>query len=60
VVEQLARYLTYKQVPFLADLLTEAKAVGIATDPVESAALLAFLPRFWETAAGRVVSRQVV
>lgn len=59
VVEQLARYLTYKQVPFLADLLTEAEAVGIATDPVESAALLAFLPRFWETATGRRWEGQV-
>jgi hypothetical protein len=53
VVEQLARFLTYKQVPFLADLLTEAKSAGIAMEPVESAALLEFMPRFWETDAGR-------
>lgn len=52
VVEQLARYLTYKQVPFFADLLEAAQAAGIATDNVESAALLEFLPQFWESAPG--------
>ncbi|SAK99924.1 helicase [Caballeronia calidae] len=53
VVEQLARYLTYKQVPFLADLLASAKAAGISVDPVESSALLEFMPRFWKSKAGR-------
>ncbi len=52
VVEQLGRYLTYKQVPFLADLLAEARAAGLAVDPVESAALLEFMPSFWRTQAG--------
>lgn len=52
VVEQLARYLTYKQVPFFADLLVAAAAAGIATDTVESAALLEYLPQFWESDSG--------
>lgn len=53
VVEQLARYLTYKQVPFLADLLVEATAAGVSVEPVESSALLGYLPKFWESAPGR-------
>lgn len=53
IVEQLARYLTYKQVPFLPDLLEEAKASGLTMDHVESAALLEFMPNFWRTERGR-------
>lgn len=53
LVEQLARYLTYKQVTFLADLLAESLAAGLATDAVESVALLEFMPRFWRTACGQ-------
>jgi hypothetical protein len=53
LVEQLARYMTYKQVSFIPELLEEAAAAGIPTDPVESAALLEYLPQFWTTAAGR-------
>lgn len=53
VVERLARYLTYKQVPFLPDLLAEANAAGFAVDPVESAALLEYMPQFWQTNVGR-------
>lgn len=52
VVEQLARYLTYKQVAFFADLLAAAAEAGIPTDTVESAALLEYLPRFWESDSG--------
>ena len=52
VVEQLARYLTYKQVPFLADLLSEAQNDGLSVDPVESASLLEFMPKFWRTPSG--------
>jgi Helicase conserved C-terminal domain len=52
VVEQLARYLTYKQVPFLSELLAEAAAAGLSVDPVESTAILDFLPAFWRTPAG--------
>lgn len=52
VVEQLARYLTYKQVPFFTDLLIAAKEDGIATDTVESAVLLEYLPQFWISDSG--------
>ena len=54
VVEKLARYLTYKQVPFLADLLTEAQLAGLSVEPIESAALLEFMPRFWRTMPGQL------
>ena len=53
VVEQLARYLTYKQVTFLADLLTEASAAGLSVNSVESAVLFEYLPCFWQTDVGR-------
>ena len=53
VVERLARYLTYRQVPFLADLLHEARTAGLSTKPVESVSLLSFMPGFWGTAPGR-------
>ena len=53
IVEQLARYLTYKQVTFLSDLLAEANAAGLSVDPVESAALHEFASTFWETDKGR-------
>jgi hypothetical protein len=59
VVEQLARYLTYKQVPFLPELLAEASAAGRSVDPVESAELLELLPSFWSTAAGRRWAEQL-
>ena len=53
VVEQLARYLTYKQVTFLADLLAEANDAGLSVDPVESAGLHEFASSFWKTDTGR-------
>ena len=59
LVEQLARYLTYKQVPFLADLLAETVAAGLSVEPVESAALLEFMPQFWRTACGQSWLRQL-
>jgi hypothetical protein len=31
--------------------LNEAKSAGLATDTVESAALLEFMPKFWKTSA---------
>lgn len=52
MVEQLARYLTYRQVPFLAELLSFAAATGVRVDPVESGGLLDALPTFWLTPAG--------
>ncbi len=45
--------MTYKQVSFIPELLEEAAAAGIPMDPVELAALLEYLPRFWGTTAGR-------
>lgn len=59
VVEQLARYFTYKQVPFLSDLLTEASAAGLTMDSVESIALLEFMPSFWQTGMGQSWMKQL-
>ena len=59
VVEQLARYLTYKQVPFLADLLGEAHKAGLAMDPVESASLLEYMASFWRTEVGGLWREQL-
>jgi hypothetical protein len=53
VVEQLARYLTYKEVPFLPDLLATASEAGLSVEPVESTALLEFMPEFWSSSAGQ-------
>ena len=57
VVDQLARYLTYKQVTFLPDLLSEANAAGLSMDPVRSNALLEYMPRFWQTDTGPTMGR---
>ena len=59
VVEQLARYLTYKQVTFLPDLLFEANAAGLSMDPVRSRALLEYMPRFWQTDTGQRWVRRI-
>ena len=59
VVEQLARYLTYKQVTFLADLLTEGRAAGLSMEPIESAPLLEFMPMFWRTDTGQRWQKQI-
>ena len=53
VVEQVARYLTFKQVPFLAELLGEAQANGLSVDPVNSESLLNFMPAFWDSEKGQ-------
>ena len=53
VVEQLARYLTYKQVTFLPDLLTAAHDAGLRVESVESAALLEYADFFWSSASGQ-------
>jgi hypothetical protein len=52
-VERLAAYLVSRYVPFLADLLTYAKAEGVEVDSIESRALLPVVDRFWTTPAGR-------
>lgn len=54
LVEQLARYLTYRQVTFLVDLLSAAQAAGMDVEHIESHALLAFIDEFWETERGAV------
>jgi len=59
VVEQLARYLTYKQVTFLPDLLSEANAAGLSMERVRSRELLEYMPRFWQTDIGRRWVRQI-
>lgn len=53
LVERLARYLTYKQVTFLPELLLAAKEAGLDIEEVESRALLAFVDRFWASPSGR-------
>jgi hypothetical protein len=52
-VERLARYLTHQEVPFLVDVLSAAKRVGLDVDSVESAALQQFIDSFWTSAEGR-------
>lgn len=52
IVNQLARYLTYKQVPFLAELISHASTAGVRVNPVESGGLLEALPSFWLTPTG--------
>ena len=53
VVERLARYLTYKQMPYIVDLLGCARAGGLSMDPIESIALLEFVDQFWQMDAGK-------
>ena len=55
LVERLARYLTYRAVPFLADLLTSASAsdvAGLDLGGIESARLLDHVDAFWGTPTG--------
>ena len=54
VVEHLARYLTFRQVPFLIDVLEAARAQGSSLDPIESRPLLDFIDSYWVTPAGRL------
>lgn len=51
--ERLARYLTKKEVPFLADLLTAAKNAGLDVEEIHSLPMLEFIDRFWRTPEGR-------
>ena len=52
VVEQLARYLTFRQVPFIVDLLAEAQTTGLGVEPVKSEELLHFMPQYWKSPTG--------
>ncbi|WP_257445905.1 helicase-related protein [Archangium lipolyticum] len=47
VVERLARYLTFKDVPFLADVLAAARAQGLDVGEVDPPRLLEFVDGFW-------------
>jgi len=53
LVERLARYLTARRVPFIADLLGHAKSAGLALDPVPSRDLLDVVDDYWQTPEGR-------
>lgn len=53
VVERIARYLLYREVPFLVELLTAWKRAGHDPEVIESRVLLAFVDRFWGTEDGR-------
>ena len=59
VVEQLARYLTMKQVPLLAELLAAARRAGVTVDPVDAHALRRYADHFWETRAGEPWSMRI-
>jgi hypothetical protein len=52
-VERLAAYLGFREVPFLVDLLTEAKRAGLAVDSIESLPFLRFMDAFWRGPVGR-------
>ena len=54
IVEQLARYLTYKQVTFLPDLLAEASTAGLSVESINSAGLMKFGSSFWKTNVGQL------
>jgi hypothetical protein len=47
VVERLARYLTFKDVPFLANVLAAAHARGLNVEEVDSDQILEFVDGFW-------------
>lgn len=52
-VESLARYMTFRQVPFLTDVLKLAQQSGLVVDSIGSEDLLEFLPRFWDSEKGQ-------
>jgi hypothetical protein len=52
-VERLARYLTKKEVPFLAELLAAAKSSGLDVEEIHARPMLDFIDRFWRTTEGR-------
>lgn len=53
LVERLARYLTARYVPFIADVIARAKSSGLALDPVPSRELLDLVDDFWQAPVGR-------
>lgn len=59
VVERLAHYLTYRAVPFLADVMASAAAAGVDVHEVESARLLEHVDAFWGTPVGLRLVRRI-
>ena len=53
VVERIARYVLYREVPFLVDVMTAWKKDGHDPEAIESRTLLAYVDRFWGTSDGR-------
>ncbi len=52
-VEQFARYLVSRYVPFIAELLAFAKSEGVDVENIESRSLLRAVDRFWSTSEGQ-------
>ena len=52
LIERLAHYLTFRAVPFLADLMASATTAGLDVHSVESARLLEHTDAFWGTPVG--------
>ncbi len=52
VVEEVAHFLLYPDVPFLADLAFAAKEAGLSVESFESREMLTFLDDYWTTPAG--------
>jgi superfamily II DNA or RNA helicase len=52
LVERIARYLTFRGVPFLADLMASAAAAGLDVHEIESPRLLEHTDAFWSTPRG--------
>lgn len=59
LVERIARYLTARLVPFLADLLGYASANGLEVESIASRPLLDHIDEFWQMPAGRVYVEQL-
>lgn len=59
LVERIARYLTARYVPFIADLLGQARSAGIEVEPVSSRALLDVVDAFWQAPASRSYVEQL-
>jgi len=52
IVEEIARFLLYPDVPFLADLAFAASSQGLSIEAFESREMLAFVDEYWTTPAG--------
>ena len=59
LVERLARYLTARLVPFLADVVAHAATSGLDVQSLHSRALLDLVDGFWQVPAGRAYVEQL-